>query len=75
MQSNPKNFSPEDAIKLAKTPEGQQLIEMLKKTNTAAIQNAMKQASAGNMDKVRQTLESLLNTPEIQKLLHQLGEK
>lgn len=75
MQNNPKNFSPEDAMALAKTPAGQQFIEILQKTNAAAIQDAMKQASAGNMDQVKQTLEPLLSSPEIQRLLRQLGGK
>lgn len=75
MQNNHRNFSPEDAMALAKTPAGQQLIEILQKSNKATIQDAMQQASAGNMEQVKQTLEPLLSSPEIQKLLRQLGGK
>ena len=75
MQNNKNNFSPEEAMALAKTPAGQQLIKILQKTNQAAVQDAIHQASAGNMEQVKQTLEPLLASPEIQKLLRQLGGK
>ena len=75
MKKDTLNFSSEEAMRLANTPAGQQLIAMLKKTNGAALQNAIQQASAGNMEQVKQTFEPLLASPEIQKLLQQLGGK
>ena len=75
MQNDPKNFSVEDAKRLAKTSAGQQLISMLQKADTSAIKEAMKQATDGNMEQAKQVLEPMLNSPEIQQLLRQLGGK
>lgn len=75
MENHPKNFSPEAARNLANTPEGQKLIGLLKKEDNAKLQEAVKQAAAGNMTQVKQTLEPLLASPEIQQLLRQLGGK
>ena len=69
------NISPEDAMRIANTPAGQQLIDMLKKTDNNLIQDAVKQASAGNMEQMKKTLAPLLASQEIQKLLRQLGGK
>lgn len=75
MQNDPKNFSVEDVKRLVKTPAGQQLISMLQKADTNAIKEAMKQATDGNMEQAKQALEPMLNSPEIQQLLRQLGGK
>ena len=75
MQKDPHQFSMEDAMQLANTPAGKQLIAMLQKTDTSSLQKAMTQASGGNMEQAKQTLEPLLSSPEIQKLLRQLGGK
>ena len=75
MQLDPKNFSAEEAMRLAKTPAGQQLIAMLQKADTKAVTEAMKQASGGNLEQAKQALEPMLSSPEIQQLLRQLGGK
>lgn len=75
MQNDPKNFSMEDAMRLAKTPAGQQLIAMLQNADTKALKEAMRQASGGNMEQAKQALGPMLESPEIQKLLQQLGGK
>ena len=75
MQSDPKNFSAEDAMRLANTPAGQQLIAMLQKADTSVMRNAMEQATSGNFEQAKQALEPLLASSEVQKLLRQLGGK
>ena len=75
MQKDPKNFSMQDAVKMANTPAGQELLAILQKSDTVALQDAMKQASSGNYDSAKQILEPLLALPEIQKLIRQLGGK
>ena len=75
MQNIPKNFSPENAKQLANTPEGKQLIDLLKKEDNGQLQEAMKQAAAGDISQVKKALEPLLASQEVQKLLRQLGGK
>lgn len=75
MQKDPKNFSMQDAVKMANTPAGQELLALLQQSDTSALQNAMEQASSGNYDKAKQMLQPLLASPQVQKLLRQLGGK
>lgn len=75
MQKDPKSFSMQDAMRLANTPAGQQLLALLQKSDTTEMRNAMEQASSGNYEQAKQILGPLLNSPEVQKLLQQLGGK
>lgn len=75
MQNDPKNFSMQDAMRLASTPAGQQLLALLQQSDTATLRSAMEQASAGNYEQAKQVLGPLLNSPDVQKLLQQLGGK
>lgn len=63
----------QEAMRLAKSPAGQQLLAMLQRSDTGEIQKAMDQAAAGDYAQAKQTMSSLLASPEIQKLLQQLG--
>ncbi|MBR7122834.1 MAG: hypothetical protein IKC95_05210 [Oscillospiraceae bacterium] len=74
MQNNSEKFSIERAMKLANSPEGRQLIAMLKQTNPEAISKAMQQASSGDYSNISQTLAPVLNSEDIKKLLRRMGE-
>lgn len=67
------NFSVEDAKRIAQSEAGQKLIAMLQQANGNQLQDAMQQASAGNYDQVKQTLSTLMSSPEAQALLKELG--
>ena len=73
MQKNPQGFDLEAVKRLAATTAGQQLMALLSQENPAAIQSAMTQAAAGDMDKAKNILQPLLASEEIQRLLKQLG--
>lgn len=75
MQKDPKNFSMQDAMRLASTPAGRQLLAILQQSDSAAMRSAMEQASNGNYEQAKQVLGPLLASPEVQKLLQQLGGK
>ena len=75
MQKDPNNFSMQDAMRLAGTPAGQQLLALLQQSDTATLRSAMEQASGGNYEQAKQALGPLLNSPEVQKLLRELGGK
>lgn len=78
MQSSNNLFnddSVKQAIRLANSKEGRQLLELLKATKGSELNAAMQQASAGNYDAVKSTLSELLNTHDAQELLKRMGEK
>lgn len=59
-------------LELAQSPAGQQLLSLLQRSGGTALQEALAQASGGNYQQAKQTLSSLLSTPEAQALLSQL---
>ncbi len=73
MQKNPDGFHFEDAMRLAATPTGRQLLSLLQQSDPAALQNVMAQAAAGDMTAAQNMLQPLLADEEVQKLLKQLG--
>lgn len=69
------NFSEidmQEAMKLAQSDAARQLFALLNSSNQAMVNTALTQASAGNMDQARQTLQQLLATEQAQQLLRQL---
>lgn len=73
MEKNADQFSMQEAMRLAQSDAGKQLLALLKKENGAALQQAMDQASTGDYEQVKKTMTSLLASPEAQALLRQLG--
>lgn len=73
MQKNSDNFSMQEAMRLAQSDAGKQLFALLQKQNGAALQQAMADANAGNMDAVKKTMESLMASKEVQELMKKLG--
>lgn len=73
MQKKSEDFSVQEAMRLAQSPAGQQLLAMLKRSDNGQIQQAMNQASAGDYREAAKTLNGLLSSPEAQKLLEDLG--
>ena len=72
MQKKSEDFSLEDAMALAKTPTGQQLLNMLQQSDPAAVNKAMTALNAGNYTEAARALSKLL-TPEVEKLARELG--
>ena len=68
-----KDFSMEDAMRMAKSPAGQQLMNELQKRNGSALQQAADKAAAGDYESARQLLSGMLESKEIRDLLRQLG--
>lgn len=69
MEKNSQNFSMEDAMRLARSPEARQLFDLLRSKNP----EAMDHAASGNYGKLQQDLSAMLADPEIRALLKQLG--
>lgn len=75
MVKKSEDFSMEEALRLAKSPAGQQLLAMLRQADSGQLQQAVQQANAGNYTSAQQTLQSLLDDPQVKLLLQQLGGK
>lgn len=73
MQKNSHNFSMQEALRLAQSDAGQQLLAHLRQKDSQTINAAMEQASQGNYDQAKQALSSLLSDPKVQELMKQLG--
>lgn len=73
MQKNSSGYSMEDMARLAQTPAGQQLMALLQQQNGDRMQQALMLAQRGDQKALADTLRPLLDSPDIQKLLRQLG--
>ena len=73
MLKNSQDFSVQEAMRLAKSPAGQQLLAMLQQADKGTLQQAMSQASKGDYDQARAALENILTSPEAKSLLQELG--
>ena len=73
MQKNSDDFSMQEALRLAKSPAGQQLLAMLQRNDKGQLKQAMNQAATGDYTQAKETLSTLLSSPEAKKLLEQLG--
>ena len=75
MEKKTQDFSMQEAQRLANTPEGQKLVQLLQERDSAAMQKAMADASAGNYKEAGKALSSLLSSPEVQQLIREMGER
>lgn len=73
MQENSNQFLIQEALRLANTPAGQQLLALLQKNGGDGLNRAMDQAAAGNYEEAKQVLSVLMEDPQARKLLEQLG--
>ena len=73
MHNKSPNFSMEDAIKIAGSPEGRKLLSLLQQANPELIRSAMAQAAGGNLDSAKKSLEPLMASEEIRKLMEHMG--
>lgn len=73
MQKNSENFSVQDAMRLAGTPAGQELLNLLRRSDSSGLQQAAQLASEGNYAQAQKLLSSFLRDPEVQRLLSKMG--
>ena len=73
MQKNSENFSVQDAMRLAGTPAGQELLDLLRRSDSSGLQQAAQMASEGNYAQAQQLLSGFLRDPEVQRLLSKMG--
>ena len=73
MHKNSENFSVQDAMRLAGTPAGQELLDLLRRSDSSGLQQAAQLASEGNYAQAQQLLSGFLRDPEVQRLLSKMG--
>ena len=66
-------ISLEEARRLAQSDAGKKLFSALQQSHNAQLQNAMEQANAGNYAAVKESNSQIMNTPEVQAFLRQMG--
>lgn len=75
MMKNNDGISMQDALRLAQSDAGKQLLSQLRQQNGTTIDKAMAQIAAGDAQQAKETLSSLLSSPQIRQLLEQLGRE
>ena len=73
MEKKSQNFSIKEAQRLANSPAGKELMGLLQRSDSAAVQKAMDLAAAGDYAAAGNALNALLSSPEAQQLIQQLG--
>lgn len=72
MQSN--EHAMQEALRLAQTDAGKQLVELLRKGNRQQLQQVLDSATRGDMAQARQKLDQLLQDPQARQLIDRLGK-
>lgn len=72
MENQTPNFSMQDAMRLAGTPAGKELLGLLK-ADENAMEQAQKQLKQGDYEQVKKTLSKLMESPRVRELLEEMG--
>ena len=75
MQNKPDNFSMTDALRLANSPSGKQLIALLQQTGGDDLEQARQAAAKGDYESAKSNLSQILKSPQIQALLKEMEHK
>ena len=75
MQKNSNSFSMGDAMQMANSPAGKQLLAMLQSQDPQVLQQAMAKAKAGDYQAAKQMLEQITKNERAQKLIHQMEQQ
>ena len=75
MQKKSEDFSVQEAMRLAKTPAGQQLIALLQQEKGDKLQDIIRLAQAGNMQAAGNALQTILSSGSAQKLMKEMEEQ
>ena len=74
MLNHSGNISMEDAMRLAESPTGQQLLALLQQSHADRLEEAMSKASSGDMTGAKNALSDLLSSPQIREMLRRMEE-
>lgn len=74
MQENSQNFSMQEALRLAQSDAGQQLLAHLRAADPQALSKAMAYIAAGDYQKAMAVLKPVMGDPKAKDALNRLGE-
>ena len=74
MQDHCPEFSMEEAMRLANSPTGQQLLQMLQNADNAKLQKVVQQVNSGDLEGAKAAVSQLFSSTQGQDLLRKLGE-
>lgn len=72
MQKNSDIFSPEEAARAVESPEGQQLLALMRRSDSEQFHRAAASAASGDYESALRSLSAFLQTPEARSLLEKL---
>ncbi len=72
MEKKSQDFSMKEAMRLANSPAGKQLAQLLQQADQQVLDNAIRQAQQGNYENAAQQLRDLMTSPQAQALLKEL---
>ena len=74
MEKKYDGFSMQEAMHLAQSYAGQQLLQLLRSNHGDAARSALEKAQNGDIAQARQALQAFLADPQAQELLRRLKE-
>ncbi len=72
MEKKSQEFSMQEALRLAKSPAGQQLQQLLQQADQETLNSAVLKAQQGNYEDAAQQIRALMSSPQAQALLKEL---
>ena len=73
MQNLPNEIPMQELLRLAKSPAGQQLIQLLQTKDPGQLQQAVMQAQSGNYQQAKESLSSILGSEDVREILEKMG--
>lgn len=74
MEKKYDGFSMQEAMHLAQSDAGQQLLQLLRSNHGDAARSALEKAQSGDIAQAKQALQAFLADPQAQELLRRLKE-
>ena len=71
MQSNQEAIR--EAMRMAQSPAGQQLLQILRSTGGPQLEQAMNKALSGDLHSAKNLLNTLMQDPRAMELMKQMG--
>lgn len=72
MEKKTDQISMQEALRLANSPAGKQLLALLKSAGGQSVTKAQQQASQGNYEQAKETLSEIMKSPKIQALIREM---
>jgi hypothetical protein len=72
MEKKSQDFSMKEAMRLANSPAGKQLAQLLQQADQQTLNDAVRKAQQGNYEDAARQLQNLMTSPQAQALLKEL---